>query len=192
MMVFLRENLVFFAIPKTGTTAIEAALAGRASIVLRDPPHVKHMTVASYARVLRPLLKADHEMMAIIRHPLDWHGSNYRYRTRAALRGSARSTAGMSFAAFIEALLPEEGAEPEGSQSKFLSLPDGSCPVQHLFRYEAQEKILGFLRARFGADLVLERLNVSPERALELPANLRAAHERAFARCYEMWEGAAH
>ncbi len=192
MMVFQKENLVFFAIPKTGTTAIEAALAERASIVMRDPPHVKHMTVATYARVMRPLLRADHEMMAIIRHPLDWHGSNYRYRSRPALNGTARSTATMRFDEFIAALLPAEGAEPEGAQSKFLSLPDGSCPVRHLFRYEAQGRILAFLAERFGSGISLPRLNVSPARPLDLAPDLRAAHERAFAPCYALWENAAH
>ena len=38
MLVFWKENLVFLAVPKTGTTAIEGALAPRASMVLRDPP----------------------------------------------------------------------------------------------------------------------------------------------------------
>lgn len=192
MMVFPRENLVFFAVPKTGTTAIEAALDARAAIVLRDPPQMKHMTVASYARVLQPLLKADYEMMAVIRHPLDWHGSQYRYRSRPALKGTARSTAEVSFADFIARMLTPGNPEAEGSQSRFLCLKDGSCPVRHLFRYEAQDRILAFLADRFGAPVDLPVVNVSPRRALDLPEALRAAHETRFARCYHMWEAAQH
>ena len=192
MMVFQKENLVFFAIPKTGTTALEEALAHRASIIIRDPPGVKHMTPATYNRVIRPLIGQSHEMMAVIRHPLDWHGSHYRYRTRAAVRGTERSTAGMSFAEFIRSVLPPEGEEPTGSQSKFLTLPNGRMPVQHLFRYEAQEVILGFLTERFRSLIEPPRLNVSPSRPLDLPEDLRAAHERAYARCYALWEGAQH
>ncbi|ADE85231.1 hypothetical protein [Rhodobacter capsulatus] len=192
MMVFPRENLVFFAVPKTGTTAIEAALDARAAIVLRDPPQMKHMTVASYARSLQPLLKADYEMMAVIRHPLDWHGSHYRYRSRPALKGTARSTAEQSFADFITRMLTPGNAEADGSQSRFLSLRDGSCPVRHLFRYEAQDRILAFLAERFGGPVALPVVNVSPRRALDLPAALRMAHETRFARCYEMWETAQH
>ncbi|PYF08774.1 hypothetical protein C8J30_111103 [Rhodobacter viridis] len=192
MMVFPRESLVFFAVPKTGTTAIEAALDARAAIVLRDPPHLKHMTVASYARSLRPLLKADYEMMAVIRHPLDWHGSNYRYRTRSKLQGTPRSTAHLSFAEFIARMLTPGNPEAEGAQSRFLSLKDGSCPVQHLFRYEAQDRILAFLAERFGGPVELPVVNVSPQRALDLPETLRAEHETRFARCYNMWETAQH
>ena len=192
MMVFPRENLVFFAVPKTGTTAIEAALDARAAIVLRDPPHLKHMTVASYQNSLRPLLKADYEMMAVIRHPLDWHGSHYRYRTRPALKGTARSTAEISFAEFIARMLTPGNPEAEGSQSRFLSLKDGRCPVQHLFRYEAQDRILAFLADRFGGPVELPVVNVSPRRVLDLPKDLQAAHETRFARCYQMWEAAQH
>lgn len=192
MMVFPRENLVVFAVPKTGTTAIEAALDARAAIVLRDPPQIKHMTVASYLRTLQPLLRADYEMMAVIRHPLDWHGSQYRYRSRPALKGSARSTADLTFAQFIARMLTPGNPEAEGSQSRFLSLKDGSCPVRHLFRYEAQERILAFLAERFGGPVALPVLNVSPRRALDLPMDLRAAHETRFARCYQMWEAAQH
>lgn len=192
MMVFQKENLVFFAIPKTGTTALEEALAHRASIIVRDPPGAKHMTPATFNRAIRPLIRQDHEMMAVIRHPLDWHGSHYRYRTRAALKGTKRSTAQMSFAEFIRSVLPEEGAEPEGSQSKFLTLPNGRMPVQHLFRYEAQEVILRFLTERFGTVIDPPRVNVSPTRPLDLPEDLRAAHEHAYARCYALWESAQH
>ena len=71
-------------------------------------------------------------------------------------------------------------------------LKDGSCPVRHLFRYEAQERILAFLAERFGGPVALPVLNVSPRRALDLPMDLRAAHETRFARCYQMWEAAQH
>lgn len=192
MMVFQKENLVFFAIPKTGTTALEAALAHRATIIIADPPNAKHMTPATFTRVIRPLIQRDHEMMAVIRHPLDWHGSHFRYRTRAALDGTMRSTAHMSFEEFIRSVLPEEGGTPSGSQSKFLTLPNGHMPVQHLFRYEAQAEILKFLTERFGEVIAPPRVNVSPEFPLTLPYDLRAAHERAFAPCYALWAAAQH
>lgn len=42
MLVFWKENLVFLAVPKTGTTAIEGALALHAAMVLCEPPQIKH------------------------------------------------------------------------------------------------------------------------------------------------------
>ena len=37
MLVFAKEKLVLLALPKTGTTAIEEALAARADVALRNP-----------------------------------------------------------------------------------------------------------------------------------------------------------
>ena len=57
MLVFWKENLVFLAVPKTGTTAIEGALSPYAAMVLRDPPQIKHAryigTAGSCSRCLK-------------------------------------------------------------------------------------------------------------------------------------------
>src|SRR6056297_1441342 len=96
MLVFWQENLVLLSIPKTGSTALEAALAPRASLVLRDPPEIKHAPCYRYKRFLKPLFKQvgdkEPELMAIVRHPVDWLGSWYRYRTRPDLIGHPNST----------------------------------------------------------------------------------------------------
>ena len=36
------DFIIFLTVPKTGTTAIEGALAPHAAIVLREPPQIKH------------------------------------------------------------------------------------------------------------------------------------------------------
>jgi len=45
MLVFSNEKLVFLSVPKTGTTAYEAALAPHAAIVVSNPPELKHAPV---------------------------------------------------------------------------------------------------------------------------------------------------
>ena len=42
MLVFWKQKLVILSVPKTGTTAIEAALAPHADIVVSHPPEQKH------------------------------------------------------------------------------------------------------------------------------------------------------
>ena len=75
MLVFWKENLVLMAVPKTGSTALEGALAPRASLVLRDPPELKHAPCYRYKRFLKPLFKQvggeNPELMAIVRNPID-------------------------------------------------------------------------------------------------------------------------
>ena len=88
MLVFWRQRLVFLATPKTGSTAIEAALgAAGGGVVIQRPPQLKHTTVQRYRRFVAPYLgdcvKGEtFAVIALMREPLDWLGSWYRYRQR--------------------------------------------------------------------------------------------------------------
>ncbi len=55
MLVFVKEGLAFLSVPKTGTTAYQAALADRADMVVSDPPMLKHAPVYRYNRFFRPM-----------------------------------------------------------------------------------------------------------------------------------------
>jgi hypothetical protein len=57
MLVFAKEKLVFLAMPKTGTTALEAALAPRSDMVMRNPPILKHTPAIDITAFLCPILK---------------------------------------------------------------------------------------------------------------------------------------
>ena len=57
MLIFWKARLVLLAVPKTGTSAYEAALAPHAAIVVSDPPELKHAPVYRYNRFFRPMLE---------------------------------------------------------------------------------------------------------------------------------------
>ena len=179
MMVFWKARLVILAVPKTGSEALEAALAPRADMAIRFPPFYRHMNVAWYEKSLRKLFrpedKARLEVLAVVREPVDWLGSWYRYRTRPDLDGTERSTAGMSFAAFVEGWLaqPPPPVAHVGRQSRFCARDDGSLGVDHLFAYEAPEALRAFLAERIGVQVQTERVNVSPPGDTALPASMR-------------------
>ena len=105
MLVFSKQKLVFLSVPKTGTTAFQAALGPLASIVITDPPELKHAPVFRYNRFFRPALEKfvgeGLDVMAVMREPISWLGSWYRYRQRPFLDGHANSTAGVSFDDFV-------------------------------------------------------------------------------------------
>lgn len=196
MLVFSKENLVFLAVPKTGTTAIEGALAPRASVVMRDPPELKHATVQRYRRFVRPLLnqigKFELELMAVVRHPVDWLGSWYRYRSRDGLVG-LRSTRNVSFDEFVSEYCKSNPAPfaAVGAQSRFMTDDSGKVGIDHLFQYEQQDKITAFWAERLGPLPAFKRMNASPVREANLSASvldrLKAKHAEEFA----LWEGAA-
>lgn len=194
MMVFWKARLVVLAVPKTGTTALEAALSRHADAVIRNPPEKKHVTARRYRAQLAPYFenrgRRPMEMMALIREPLDWLGSWYRYRARDEIRGSDASTAGIGFDRFVEGWLatPEPEYARVGRQSRFVSDEDGRVLVERLFRYEALDEATAFLGERLGLALDLPRRNVSPRATLELDPVLEARLRREARADFDLWE----
>lgn len=198
MLVFWQEKLVLLAVPKTGTTAFEGALAPRASMVLRDPPHLKHSPVFRYNRFLHPFFDRaggqTMETMAVVRHPVDWLSSWYRYRSREAIAGQPNSTQGISFDDFVDEYCKGKPAPfaAVGSQARFVTGPDGEMGVDHLFRYEAMDKVTAFLAEKLCCDITLPRRNVSPQMELTLDPAVRAKLERKRAAEFDVWAAARH
>ncbi|MCB2109982.1 MAG: hypothetical protein H6895_07815 [Defluviimonas sp.] len=190
MLVFWKERLVYLATPKTGSTAIEAALESVASVVIQRPPELKHTAVRHYWEFIAPYLQraADEDFMvvAMMREPVSWLGSWYRYRQRDGVPRPERRTNGLSFTEFVEGYLddPQPAYAQVGSQAQFLA-PQRGPGIDRLFRYEHIAGFVAFLEERLDFEITLPRLNVSPEAPLDLApeteAKLRAARARDFA-----------
>lgn len=172
MLIFFKERLALLSVPKTGTTAYHAALASRADVAISNPPELKHAPVYRYNRWIRPMFdkvcNAEMELVAVMREPISWLGSWYRFRQRDALAGHPNSTVGISFDAFLRDAC--RGKPPRhadvGSQARFLAPQPNGCAVRHLFRYEEPQKLQAFLETRLGYRFELPQLNVSPARNL--------------------------
>ena len=83
MLVFYKAKLAFLSVPKTGTTAYEAALRDHADLVISEPPMLKHAPVYRYNRFVRPMFlnvcDTEPEVMAVMREPISWLSSWWRY-----------------------------------------------------------------------------------------------------------------
>lgn len=195
MLVFWKQNLAILSVPKTGTTALEAALSPHADIVISNPPELKHLPVYRYTRFMEKMFdKATGrkpETVAVVREPIDWLGSWYRYRQRPELDGRANSTAGVSFDDFV---LEYTKGKPAafanvGSQARFLAGEDDArCGVTHLFRYDRLDQLYAFLRERLGREFATERMNVSPAGQLNLSAEVAEHFRRKCPREFELYE----
>ena len=194
MLVFWKENLVLLAVPKTGSTALQGALAPRASMVLRDPPHLKHAPCYRYKRFLKPFFVQaggqKPELMAIVRNPIDWLGSWYRYRTRKDLIGHENSTHGVSFDDFVLEYCKGQPAPfaDVGSQNKFLRINDGEIGADHLFQYEQWDKVIEYLENRLEMKIVLKQKNMSPKMYLHLSPHVEEKLREKRAAEFEVWE----
>jgi len=197
MLIFLEPRLVLFSVPKTGTTALEQALAPRAEISFRSRPEIKHINHRQYVNQIKPLLaplgRPAFERVAVIREPLDWLRSWYRFRARDALIGHPNSTAHISFERFLRDYL-SEGERPAyarlNRQSDFLANAKGEIRIEHLYRYEALPALVEFLSQRLGIPIELPRSNVSPRAATDLDPEVEAWARAALSRETEVWQSA--
>ncbi len=184
MLVFWDQRLAFLATPKTGSTAIAAALESLAAVSIQRPPLLKHTTVHRYRRFVGPYLEAASKdtftLVALMREPRDWLGSWYRFRQREETEAD-RSTARMSFDDFVQAWCqdPRPAFADVGSQARFLR-PRQGVGVDRLFRYEEIDGFVAFLEDRLDCEVILPRLNVSPPGTTDLsPATEALLHEVA-------------
>lgn len=193
MLVFSKEKLVFLSVPKTGSTAYQDMLAPYASLVVRDPPEIKHAPVYRYNRFFRPMIEkfceGPFEIVAVMREPVDWLGSWYRYRSRDALRGTRTSTADMTFDQFVDGYLarPRPAFAQIGSQAKFLEPQDNGTSVTHLFRYEDQAGLQSFLKSRLTREVQPERRNTSPPATLILSDERKMRLAQDYAADFELY-----
>lgn len=179
MLVFWKQRLVILATPKTGSTSIEAALESLSALSVTRPPELKHTPAYRYQRFIRPYLRAsaggEFTAVALIREPVDWLGSWYRYRRRDDVMEAQKSTRGMDFADFVRGYMsePRPAFAEVGAQAKFLSGMNGEAlGVDRLFRYENLAAFVGFLEEQLDFAIELPHENVSPAGDLALPDDL--------------------
>lgn len=199
MLISLDHRLAFLAVPKTGTTAIEAALRKHADIVFRGPPGIKHMAAPQFEAMMRPYLATVGgeavQSFAIMRHPVDQLLSWYFYRRRVDGSGDqniAHSTRNMPVERFLEAWLSDDPPpfariHPQGfflcGRNRMQKAGGAQVKplVDILFAYEKMEDALAFMRQRLGETVAVERKNTSQREAAEIAPALRARVEQHLA-----------
>lgn len=197
MLIFWKQRLVFLAVPKTGSTAIETALAPHAHVAVQRPPDLKHTPMRRYRTFVAPWLEAagggPFTAVALMREPVSWLGSWYRYRARTSIPDPRRSTAGMSFEAFVEGYLarPRPGFASVGSQAGFLAADDGPPAGLELFRYERMDRFLAAMEDRIGQPIALPRLNESPPGELVLSPQAEDRLRQRQAADFALYQGLA-
>ncbi|WJS85428.1 gamma-glutamyl kinase [Paracoccus sp. TOH] len=197
MLIFVKPRIVLLSVPKTGTTALEEALSPQAEIAFRARAEIKHLNLRQYLNRIRPLLSPlggpEFQTVAVVREPLDWLRSWYRFRARDRLIGHANSTAHVSFETFVRDYL-RPGDRPDyarlGRQSEFLTDNAGGIAVDHVFRYEAMPALVAFLSERLGSAVDLPRRNVSPQAATDLAPETETRLRAELAPEYAIWQAA--
>lgn len=186
MIISLPHRFVFVATPKCASTAIETMLRLHATLFMGGD--IKHATFRDYQRYLEPLLRAKgvdtaaFEIFAVVREPVSWLHSWWRYRSRADLQNPnhpmhANYTGPISFNDFVRAYISRDRPPFAriATQDHWLRDASGSVERLTLFRYEAVGAFVAQLQERMGRRLSLPTLNVSRPLTAEIPeATIRA------------------
>lgn len=168
MLVFWEQRLVFLATPKAGSTAVETFLEPLASFSIQRPPEMKHLSAADYTQSVAPLLKSrageEFTTVALMREPISWLQSWYRFRLRDDHDDPDHPMNGESFEEFVTDYLSDTPPTHArvGRQSDYVTDGAGQILVDQLFRYEDMDDFVHFLEERLDCEVTLPRINVPP------------------------------
>ena len=170
MLVSVEHNFVFLCTPKCASNSIHAALTPYSDISISHPPYFKHTNYRAYSEYIEPYIKVraginSIETVCLVREPISWLYSWYRFRSRFQARGSMYSTAHLTFSEFIEGyMLSEQPTFAQvGSQFHFVKKHDSDeVGINKVFAYENLDGFLKYMSQKIDKELTLERLNASP------------------------------
>jgi hypothetical protein len=133
---------------------------------------------------------AEMELMAVMRDPVSWLSSWYRYRQRPFMKDKPNNTFGISFDEFVLAYMKGKrpGFAEVGSQLKFLERQPNGTGITHLFRYEDQPRLQKFLEDRLNVKLSLAQENVSPAMEVTLSPDTEERFRRKFAEEFALYD----
>ncbi|SDE13582.1 Sulfotransferase family protein [Paracoccus isoporae] len=191
MLIFWEHRLVFLATPKAGSTAIETALEPLASLAVQRPPEMKHADAARFHRHIHPWLRemtADHfTTVALMREPVEWLRSWYRFHLRDAQEEDAAMPA-EQFEGFARRYLdqPKSLTQGIGTQSAFLTAAE--APVDRIFRYEQIDAFTRFLDEWLDCEISLPRINVPPSADVSLSPATETALRQALSEDFALYD----
>lgn len=133
---------------------------------------------------------AEMELMAVMRDPISWLSSWYRYRQRPFMKDKPNNTHGITFDEFVLAYMKGKrpGFAEVGSQLKFLERQPNGTGITHLFAYDDQERLQQFLEDRLEVKLDLARENVSPVMDVALSPDVEMRFRRKFADDFALYD----
>lgn len=189
MLYSPERGVLILEVPKTGTVALSTGLRDVCQQVKELQRHVganqarKHFGKDRWNEL---------ETVAVVREPISWLRSWYRY-----LNGKERLGPDLSFHTFVERIA--QGDSVDGNRinvrSQFYRLSDGRQQrviVKHLLCFEH----LGDEYASLNSDLLggqgapLQKANVSPRKKTEVTDELQALIRDRWSQDFDIWRAA--
>ncbi len=175
MLISVKYNFVVFSTPKCASNSIETMLQPFSDISLAGPSYFRHTNFRTYSKYLGPFIEDATrgerlETICLIRDPISWLNSHYRFRTRFQLRNPthpnfASSTHKISFPEYVSAYMSKEPPPyaDVGSQFNFVKNDSNEIGIQKLFPYENLDDFVEYMSQKVGSSLQIGFKNVSPK-----------------------------
>ncbi len=193
MRVCYRYGFTFLSMPKCASTSIEKALEPYSQLSTNSHTGLKHINYRNYRKYIQPFIKQvpgkELEVVCLMRDPISWLHSWYRYRSRDKLVGSENSTRGIGFNEYCEAYLSPEPPNyvNRGKQSRFLKGQDGKLGDIKIFKYENMDDFKRYIEGKIGKSIELQTLNVSPEIDFDLDPEIEGRLREYLKYDYEIY-----
>ena len=184
MQISTRFGFAFLCTPKCASTSISSAIDEFCNIHFKGHNKLKHINARTYTERVLPLHKhlfpsLTIESFCMIREPLEWMQSWYRYRSRVALKKPKHPnhnnyTGNISYDEFIESYLTPGRRPPSAriqTQYDFMKLDTGDIGVDYIIPMERMDLMIDFLFEKTGQRITLPRKNVSPQKKRRLTLN---------------------
>ena len=184
MLISKKHNFAFLSMQKCASSSIEAMLRPHSDIILPVNPF-KHTNYRNYSKYIKPYLDAmagmgDTETICLVREPVSWLDSWYRFRSRPALRDPAHenhrnSTYHLTFEQFVEEYMtpdPQSYANVR-SQYDFVKSDTGAIGIDTIFCFERMDRFTAYMSEKTGTTLKLGRANISPKPGTMISQALR-------------------
>lgn len=177
MLVSEKNSFVFLCMPKNASNSIEEMLSPYCELSFLGRPEIRHTTLSEYQNYIKPYLDIKNknsdkvfETICLIREPVLWLYSWYRFRSRSKLREPSHplhhnSTANMTFEEFVLAYISEDSPKfvHFGTQYDFVKSVAGGVGVDKIFIYEQMPKFIDYMEKKIGEQLQLPIRNKSPK-----------------------------
>lgn len=180
MQLSTQHGFAFLCMPKCASTSIEEAISQYCSINFSKHPGLKHINARNFHKyILAYHLKIvpgkEIETFCLMREPVDWIYSWYRFRTRDELKNPkhpdhANYTGNISFSQFVDELVSRKNVPyvKVGFQKDFMLLGNGEMGVDRVFPMEKMSEVEAYLSKKTGRVISIPHTNIAPKRQFDL------------------------
>ena len=172
MRISTKYGFTFLCTPKCASTSIEKALTPYSQLMTKGDPQLKHTNYKQYNEFIKPFLsnsKKEIEVVCLMREPISWLHSWYRFQSREALKSPDHKlhhkySGNMTFEEWINDYLSDKPSNNpiKHSQHTYFIDKNGKVGVDKIFKYENMVEIKEYFELKVGEKIEFPRLNISP------------------------------